>query len=71
MKSEDYEKLENAVFYISDGNDNIYRATGLGTTNKANEISARFGIGKKDLDKKIFLNVSLNDIQEKVELVQK
>ncbi|MBO5478896.1 MAG: hypothetical protein J6A04_04210 [Clostridia bacterium] len=71
MKTETFGKLRDAAFYISDGNDNIYLPTEMGTTREENEISARFGIGKDALENKIFLNVSLNDIQAKIELIQK
>lgn len=71
MGSEEFGTLSKAAFYISDGDDNIYTATEFGTTTENGELSVRFGIGKDDLDKGIFLNVSLNDIQEKIELVQK
>lgn len=71
METEEFNKSSDAVFYISDGDGNIYTASSRGTTQNKNEISARFGIGKDALDKKIFLNVSLNDIQARIELVQK
>ncbi|MCI8481970.1 MAG: hypothetical protein HFJ27_02560 [Clostridia bacterium] len=70
MGKEEFDKLRNAVFYISDEDENIYMAMDLGI-DKGNEINARFGIGKEMLNKKLFLNVSLNDIQKKVELIQK
>lgn len=71
MERETFGKLRDVTFYISDGDGNIYKPTNMGTTNNKDEISARFGIGEDALDKKIFLNVSLNDIQAKIELVQK
>lgn len=71
METEEFNKSSDAAFYISDGDGNIYTASSRGTTQNENEISARFGIGKDALDKKIFVNVSLNDIQARIELVQK
>lgn len=71
METEEFNKSSGAAFYISDGDGNIYTASSIGTTQNKDEISARFGIGKDALDKKIFLNVSLNDIQTRIELVQK
>lgn len=71
METEEFNKSSDAAFYISDGDGNIYTASSMGTTQNKDEISARFGIGKDALDKKIFLNVSLNDIQTRIELVQK
>lgn len=71
METEEFNKSSDAAFYISDGDGNIYTASSRGTTQNENEISARFGIGKDALDKKIFVNVSLNDIQTRIELVQK
>ena len=71
METEEFNKSSGAAFYISDGDGNIYTASSIGTTQNKDEISARFGIGKDALDKKIFLNVSLNDIQARIELVQK
>lgn len=70
MDKETFAKLRNASLYISDEDDNIYEPTSM-SIGEGDEISARFGIGKDNLDKKIFLNVSLNDIQEKIELIQK
>lgn len=70
MEKEEFDKLRNAAFYISDEYDNIYMAIDFGT-GKGDEINAKFGIGKEILNKKIFLNISLNDIQEKIELIQK
>ncbi len=70
MEKEEFDKLRNAAFYISDEDDNIYMAIDFGT-GEGNEINARFGIGKEILNKKIFLNISLNNIQEKIELIQK
>ena len=71
MDSKEFDKLRDAAFYLSDGEDNIYMATDMGTTKNKNEIQAKFGIGKQDLDKKIYLNVSLNDVQAKIQLVEK
>lgn len=71
MDSKEFDKLRDAAFYLSDGEDNIYMATDMGTTKNENEIQAKFGIGKQDLDKKIYLNVSLNDVQAKIQLVEK
>lgn len=70
MGREEFDKLRDAVFYISDGDNNIYKPIDFGT-GTGNEINARFGIGKESLNKRIFLNISLNDIQEKIELIQK
>lgn len=70
MDAENFEKLRDAAFYISDNDGNIYAPTDMGLGEK-DEIRAKFGIGKRDLDKKIFLNVSLNEIQAKAELIQK
>ena len=71
MDTKEFDKLRDAAFYLSDGEDNIYMATDMGTTKNENEIQAKFGIGKQDLDKKIYLNVSLNDVQAKIQLVEK
>lgn len=69
MGTQTFAKLRDAAFYLSDGEGNVYAPTELGTTKEKGEISARFGIGTDTLDKRIFLNVSLNDIQAKIELI--
>lgn len=70
MDQDTFNKLRDSAFYISDGDGNIYAPANIGL-NEKDEIHARFGIGKDNLDKKIFLNVSLNDIQAKIELIKK
>ena len=60
MDAKEFDKLRNAAFYLSDGEDNIYMATNMGTTKNDEEIQVKFGIGKQDLEKRIYLNVSLN-----------
>lgn len=62
------ELLEDIV-YITDEDDNVYIAPNIGS-GKENEQELRFGIGKKQLNKKLFLHINLNNIHEVIELVQ-
>lgn len=67
---EDVFELIEDIAYITDEKDNVYIAIVIGSTGKENEQKLRFGIGKKQLENKLFLHINLNNVHEVIELVQ-
>ncbi len=59
-----YDKL-----YITDGENNKYFCNKKIVTNNSNGVSVVFEISKKELNKRLYLNVKFDDITQKVELI--
>ena len=71
METGEWQKVQEEMIYITDGEENTYYPTSLGTTSEENGLKATFAINKAMLEKKLFLNVKVDGKQYMSELVKK
>ena len=70
MPSNEFSKARDKMFFVSDGEEKIYFDLGGGTTGE-DGYKMRLNAGKKDLDKKLYINFNDGKTQYKSELVRK
>lgn len=71
MKGNEFAEARETMLNITDIDGNIYQDIGGGTTGEPNEFKMSIDAGKKDLDKKLFLNYTIDGKKYTSELIKK
>lgn len=71
MKGNEFAEARETMLNITDIDGNIYQDIGGGTTGEPNEFKMSIDAGKKDLDKKLFLNYTVDGKKYTSELIKK
>lgn len=71
MNGNEFRNAVEKMLYISDGEGRVFRELSGGTTEEKNGYKMILDAGKKDLNKKLFINFSMNGKQYTSELIEK
>lgn len=70
MNVQEFNNLKDNTIFVSDENGEKYLPLDMGTISES-EMFMKFDLGKKDLTKKLYLNININEQSYKIELVKK
>lgn len=71
MGAEKIQELSKEMLNITNGEGKVYQELSVGTTGEKEGFKITYDAGKVDLNKKLFINFKINDIQYTSELIEK